>query len=225
MSLSNPSATRGVILLTGLLLAGCSGNSNDQSSSQAAALPEGHPPISGAAPTAAAPQGPAGVVLETMDGGGYTYARLQLPDREIWVAGPLTKLAQGDSVALTDVMGMGSFTSKALDRTFDDLYFTGAYMSPGAGAATATTDPSAAPPAAGQGTVVEAIPAAGYTYLRVSADGQERWLATNAMEVDEGATVSWGGGTLMHDFASKSLERTFDEILFVGTVKILSGSE
>lgn len=219
MSLSNRTAARGVIFLTGLLVAGCSGDSNDQSSAQTAALPEGHPPISGTPQTAAAPQGPAGVVLETMDGGGYTYARLQLPDREIWVAGPLTKLAEGDTVALTDLMGMGSFTSKALDRTFDDLYFTGAYASPGAAAAMPTT--AAAPPA-GQGTVLEAIPAAGYTYLRVDDDGQERWLATNAMEVDEGVTVSWSGGTLMHDFASKTLERTFDEILFVGTVKIQS---
>ncbi len=90
-----------------------------------ATLPEGHPPIGTTAPAAT---GPEGAVLETMSGGGYTYARLRAGDEEYWVAGPPTELEVGDSVALSGTMEMGAFTSRALDREFERLIFTNAYV-------------------------------------------------------------------------------------------------
>lgn len=90
-----------------------------------AQLPEGHPPIQAPATTAT---GPEGAVLETLSGGGYTYARLRSGDEEYWVAGPPTELEAGDSVALSGTMEMGAFTSRALDRDFDRLVFTNAFV-------------------------------------------------------------------------------------------------
>ena len=66
---------------------------------------------------------PTGVVLETMDAGGYTYAHVALDDTEMWVAGPPTPLKVGDTVSLVDTMFMGPFTSPALDRSFDEIFF------------------------------------------------------------------------------------------------------
>ena len=45
------------------------------------------------------PGGPVGTVLETMNSGRYTYARIGAENAEIWVAGPMTKLAIGDTVS------------------------------------------------------------------------------------------------------------------------------
>lgn len=95
-------------------------------STPAGELPEGHPPIQ--APVTNAQPGPTGTVLETIDGGGYTYARLKTDDGEIWVAGPPTELSEGETVSLSGAMDMGAFTSKALGREFQQLTFTNAYV-------------------------------------------------------------------------------------------------
>ena len=66
-----------------------------------------------------------GAVLETMDAGGYTYVQLDLGEEQRWYAGPVTAVAVGDVVQTGNGMSMGPFTSKALNRSFDDLYFVG----------------------------------------------------------------------------------------------------
>ena len=71
-------------------------------------------------------------MLETVNGGGYTYARVSTDDGESWVAGPETDLEVGQRVAVTDLMQMENFTSSTLDRTFDVLYFASSYVDPGA---------------------------------------------------------------------------------------------
>lgn len=107
-----------------------------------ATLPEGHPPIDAPAPapgtapdSSAAPgavtgavTGLEGTVLETIDGGGYTYVLLDTDEGELWTAGPTTELDVGERVALSGAMQMGPFTSKALDRDFDNLVFTNQYV-------------------------------------------------------------------------------------------------
>ena len=62
------------------------------------------------------------------------------------------------------------------------------------------------------GTVVESVAAGGYVYLKMD-DGQ--WIAANAFEVNAGDTIQYSGSMEMNDFHSKSLDRTFDSILFV----------
>jgi hypothetical protein len=64
-----------------------------------------------------------GTVLETMDAAGYTYTLIQLEDENRWVASQPAKVQVGDVVQTTEGMAMAGFHSKALNRTFDTVYF------------------------------------------------------------------------------------------------------
>jgi hypothetical protein len=74
------------------------------------------------------------------------------------------------------------------------------------------------------GEVSEAIHTGSYTYLHVTKDGQDEWLAIPSREVAVGADVSYGNGAVMKNFHSGSLNRTFDEILFLGGVEVAGES-
>jgi hypothetical protein len=68
------------------------------------------------------------------------------------------------------------------------------------------------------GTVAETIDAGGYTYIRIEESGT--WIATTTLQVSEGSQVEYSGGSEMRDFYSKSLDRTFESIWFVGKVSV-----
>lgn len=180
----------------------------------AGALPEGHPPLSPGAPTGAS-AGPLATVLESMESGGYTYARVETEGEEIWVAGPPTELEIGSEVTLGGAMGMENFTAASLGRTFDRILFVNGFGgAASAGAQARPMAPAQTGAGAGTGVVREVSNAAGYSYLRVETDDGEIWLAGTQLEVSEGQTVSWQGGAMMQNFDSPSLGRVFDEILF-----------
>lgn len=149
---------------------------------------------------------PTGVVLETMDAGGYTYAHVELDDTDMWVAGPVTPLKVGDTVSLVDTMFMGVFTSEALDRSFDELFFVMSFWDTQG----ALDQPS--------GVAVQVISTGGYTYVEVEVEGGTFWLAGPETDITEGTQVQWKGPLWMSDFHSPSLDRTFSEILFVDSV-------
>lgn len=66
-----------------------------------------------------------GKVAETMDSGGYTYARVtQEGGASIWVAAPVTPLKVGDIVSFQSGMVMKDFESPTLHRKFDSLVFS-----------------------------------------------------------------------------------------------------
>ena len=93
-----------------------------------AQLPSNHPDVSGgaAAPADAAPfdaESRTGTVLELENSGGYTYAKLQIEEDEVWVAGPETAMAVGDEIVVAGLMGMNNFYARSLDRTFDQILF------------------------------------------------------------------------------------------------------
>ena len=69
------------------------------------------------------------------------------------------------------------------------------------------------------GVVMEAIPAAGYIYLRVKGAEGEEWLAAPLADFKPGAKVVWNDGMMMQNFASKTLNRTFASIRFVEFVE------
>ena len=71
-----------------------------------------------------------GTVLETMNSGGYTYARVDVDGTEVWAAGPVTPLKEGAEIALVGAMGMQNFHSSTLDRTFEEILFVGEFRSP-----------------------------------------------------------------------------------------------
>lgn len=72
------------------------------------------------------------------------------------------------------------------------------------------------------GTVAETIDSGSYVYMRLE-DGV--WIAANSFAVSEGDKVQYSGAMVMNDFHSKSLDRTFDSILFVSDASIAGGGE
>ncbi len=202
------------VLVGSLMLAGCAEPSEPPAVEIPASgqLPGGHPDI-GQAPAQMAGGGPTGVVLETMESGGYTYALLDIEGDEIWTAGPPTELAIGDEVALVGAVGMQNFTSSTLDRTFEQILFVSGFTAPGAGPETF---------AGNSGLVKETMDAAGYTYALVEIEGETMWLAGPQTALEVGETVGWMGGSLMQDFVSGSLDRTFDAIMFVPGLQVIN---
>ena len=100
---------------------------------QSAAMPPGHPTLP-AAPvqkdaTGQAVKMPAseygGKVVETMNSGGYTYLCLEKNGKKNWAAIPATEVKIGDEIELLPGTEMGKFTSKTLNRTFDNIFFSG----------------------------------------------------------------------------------------------------
>lgn len=82
------------------------------------------------APAAQAQAAPAagsvftGSIAETMDSGGYTYARLSAAGKDdAWVAAPQFDAKVGETVSVSLDMPMAGFESKTLKRTFPMLYF------------------------------------------------------------------------------------------------------
>ncbi len=64
-----------------------------------------------------------GVVAETMNSGGYTYARLTADGKETWVAATEFPLKVGDTVQAVVDMPMEKFHSRTLNRDFPVIYF------------------------------------------------------------------------------------------------------
>lgn len=61
----------------------------------------------------------------------------------------------------------------------------------------------------------EVIQTSNYTYIRVSEDDKENWLAIGKAEVEKGKTYYYLPNIEMTDFKSKELNRTFPSIFFV----------
>lgn len=63
--------------------------------------------------------------------------------------------------------------------------------------------------------VIDKIPAKGYTYLQVTENKNDFWIAVPTMEVEVGETVYFSRYMVMQDFKSDNIDKSFDEILFV----------
>lgn len=66
------------------------------------------------------------------------------------------------------------------------------------------------------GKVVETMDSAGYTYVCLEKKGQKTWVAVPQIKVKKGQSMSFQPGTEMVNFKSKTLNRTFDRIIFSG---------
>ena len=64
-----------------------------------------------------------GKVLETMEGGGYTYMQLDQDGKMVWIAVRRADVAVGDKVEYVEQMRMRNFTSKTLEKSFDEIVF------------------------------------------------------------------------------------------------------
>jgi len=85
-----------------------------------------------------------GIVLETMDSGGYTYMRLDQDGDEVWVAAQQMDVKKDDTVYYVTAMEMKDFHSNTMNRDFKKIIF----------AETCTKDPWAEAP---QGTGMEGM--------------------------------------------------------------------
>lgn len=84
----------------------------------------------------------------------------------------------------------------------------------------------AAAPAVIKGTVAETMDASGYTYIRLDdGSGKEVWAAAPKTELKVGEEVSLQGGSVMENFSSKTLNKTFEKIIFATGVSRGDGQE
>lgn len=73
----------------------------------------------------------------------------------------------------------------------------------------------AAASAAVKGKVAETMDASGYTYVRLDdGSGKEIWAAVPKAELKVGEEISLQGGSVMENFNSKTLNKTFEKIIF-----------
>jgi starvation-inducible outer membrane lipoprotein len=100
----------------------------------------------GASPNA---QSFSGKVAETMNAANYTYVLVDTGTQKKWAAAPQFQVKAGDSISIEEGMPMPNYHSKALNRDFDVVYFTGRALVGGAQtsvAASAAILPQGHPP-------------------------------------------------------------------------------
>lgn len=167
-----------------------------------------------------------GTVTETMEGGRYTYVQIDTGKGREWIASFHCDAKVGDRVTAHGGTPMQNFSSPTLKRTFDRILFTGDLVigtnAPAkAGLPSGHPDigmPTGASAPVIVGEVVETMSVKPYTYVKVQGSHETIWAAANYFEVKKGDRVSVPQGSLMKDFESPSLKRTFKEIYFVGTI-------
>jgi hypothetical protein len=183
-----------------------------------------------------------GKVVETYDGGSYTYFLMEKEGKKTWVAVPAQKANVGDEISFRPGIQMGAFKSSTLNRTFDNIIFSAGPVLPEGtkgnddflmkrahSAKKPATDPTPATAAAvapaleakaepalnsPSGKVVEKLDGGGYTYFLLEKDGKNVWVAAPPTEGKVGDLVTFQPGFEMKAFKSKALNRTFDSIIF-----------
>lgn len=77
------------------------------------------------------------------------------------------------------------------------------------------TAQSAANPLMHEVKVEEVVQTVGYTYLKVSENNEQYWMAVNRQEAAAGETYYFDQSLKMNNFKSKELNKTFETIYFV----------
>jgi hypothetical protein len=73
------------------------------------------------------------------------------------------------------------------------------------------------------GTVTETMSSGGYTYAKLERGGSQVWVAGPETPLAVGAKLARTSGSLMTAFHSDTLNRTFDQIYFVGSLAVVGG--
>ncbi len=71
-----------------------------------------------------------------------------------------------------------------------------------------------------KGKVISSVDASIYTYIELSENGKNVWIAAPTVKVKKGDTVRFSEGAVMSNFFSKSLNRTFESVIFVGKAEV-----
>lgn len=187
-----------------------------------------------------APQTRMAKVVEVLSAGEYTIARMDACGQEAWTAGPPTELTVGQTIEMSSGTVMENFHSKTLNRDFEIILFVDWYRPTEQALAcppAPTDDPGPGKPGHGgggtlgtpgngtrfTGKVLETMDSGGYTYAKLAACGKEQWVAGSPTPVKVGQVLVAVDGLPMSNFTSKTLGRTFDNILFVRTLTHVAG--
>lgn len=177
-----------------------------------------------------------GKIVETFNAGTYTYFLIEKDGKKTWVAVPPTKGNVGEEISFRPGIQMGEFKSSSLNRTFQNIIFSVGkvgteetkqgeeFLTKKSHAMQAAPPAQNVPPVAGakaaaqpdvlSGKVVEILNAGGYTYFSLEKDGKKTWVAVTKTEGKIGETMTFRPGSEMVNFKSKSLDRTFESIIF-----------
>jgi len=71
------------------------------------------------------------------------------------------------------------------------------------------------------GKVLETMNSGGYTYVKISDDGKDQWVAVPQMLIHKGDEAEFMPGMEMGKYSSPTLGRSFENIIFSGGVKSL----
>jgi alkylated DNA nucleotide flippase Atl1 len=89
----------------------------------------------------------------------------------------------------------------------------------------ANTSPDAGASSVVKGKVLEVKDVESYTYLHLKTQDGDTWAAVSKTSVKKGATVSIENVTVMNNFESKTLKKTFPVILFGNLASATGGSK
>lgn len=154
-----------------------------------------------------------GRVISSINVAGYTYIEAENNGQTIWLAGTPIKVSAGDMISWGQGSVMSNFHSKSLDRTFERIIFVSGFNKLGGDNAEL---------AANQAKVISVQNQAGYSYIEAkTADNQIKWIAVPTSNVKADDIISWNNATLMTNFNSPSLNKTFPEILFAGGIQVI----
>jgi len=73
-----------------------------------------------------------------------------------------------------------------------------------------------------EGKVLSTLDAPGYTYMELANTEKRFWIAAPTTRVKVGDRVRFDQSLVMKNFNSKTLNRTFDQIIFVNSATVLN---
>jgi hypothetical protein len=207
------SARKALVISVIILLAACSEQPQTSGeATQAAPAPQQatQEAVTPQPAQSATPTSNSGVVKSSQVAGAYSYIETDIDGSTFWIATAATAIKPGDKISWNDYAMMTNFTSKAVNKTFDQILFIDKVSN--------ASTPAVAN--AHSGTVIETMNSAGYSYIQVEEKGDKLWLAAPQLIINAGQKISWSGGSAMQNFSSRSLDRTFDKIFFVSGIEI-----
>lgn len=75
------------------------------------------------------------------------------------------------------------------------------------------------------GTILNIENAMSYQYLKVNENGKELWVAITASSVNVGDKIGYDKMTIMKNFKSKTLNKTFKEVIFASDIHLAKNDE
>jgi len=192
----------------------CSQDDGSTDAQKAADTTAPAPAQEAGAGSAVSDPGHTGRVISSASAGGYTYLQVQNSGGTFWLAASQASVSEGMDVRWGDYAVMKDFQSKGLGKTFEQILFVSRVVPETAQSATASQN---------TGVVKSVTSAGGYNYIEVDVGGTGQWLAAPVSPVAIGNNISWSGASEMKNFHSKSLNRDFESILFVGSISVNKG--